>query len=58
MATAKQLKLTVDPERRDWMVKHLGYIRCWIQGFEAAGKSGPHVSDTLRQVQLLLGEAK
>lgn len=37
---------------------HLGYIRTWIDGFEAAGKTGPHAKDTLRQVQQFLLELK
>lgn len=42
----------------DHFHKHLGYIRCWIDGFAAAGKQGPYVADTLRLIQLLLNEAK
>lgn len=39
------------PEHFD---RHLGHIRQWIAGFEAAGKSGPAHADTLRQIQIWL----
>jgi hypothetical protein len=34
----------------------LGYLRTWIQGFEAAGGKGPYDSDVLRQLQIRLTE--
>lgn len=43
------------PEHFD---RHLGYIRQWIDGFEAAGKKGPYAADPLRQVQNFLKELK
>lgn len=54
------MKVTIEAEqsRLDNLHKQLGYLRCWIDGFQAAGKQGPHAADALRQVQLLLGEAK
>jgi hypothetical protein len=36
--------------------EHLGRIRQWICGFQAAGKEGPVNADTLRQIQLWLKE--
>ena len=52
------LKLAISAAKRDDLHKRLGYLRCWIAGFEAAGKVAPHDSDVLRQVQLLLKDAK
>lgn len=52
------MKSDITKEKRDDLVKRLGYIRCWIQGFEAAGKTGPHDSDVLRQVQMILKDMK
>lgn len=37
---------------------HLSRIRQWVNGFEAAGKSGPVNIDTLRQIQLFLSDLK
>ena len=55
----KMLTLKISEAERDHYTRHLGYVRCWINGFEAAsGKKGPHVADSLRLIQLRLGEAK
>lgn len=32
----------------------IGKVRCWLTGFQAAGKDGPPGEDSLRQVQILL----
>lgn len=36
------------------VVRHLGYVRQWIEGFEAGGKKGPPYADALRKAQLLI----
>lgn len=43
-----------NPKPPAHFVEHLGRIRQWIDGFEAAGKVGPVNKDTLRQIQLWL----
>lgn len=58
MMAKKRITLSIEDSQRDHYVRHLGYIRCWISGFEAGSdKRGPHVADTLRQIQLWLGGA-
>jgi hypothetical protein len=54
----KTLSVKITEARRADIHKQLGYLRCWIDGFNAAGKTGPHAADVLRQVQILLGDAK
>lgn len=58
MPAEKPLTLKLTADEREHFRVHLGYIRCWAQGFAAAGKSPPHVIDTLRQIQIWLGDAK
>ena len=58
MASDKLLTLKLTASERDHQHKSLGYLRCWIQGFEAAGKTGPHAADALRQMQVILARAK
>jgi hypothetical protein len=59
MAKELTVTLTIDQAKRDDLVKRLGYLRCWIQGFQAGGGNhAPHDADVLRQLQLLLKEAK
>ena len=53
-----EVTVAITPSKRDDLCKRLGYLRCWIQGFEAAGKTPPHDSDVLRQLQQLLKGAK
>lgn len=58
-AAKKNVTLKLDADRRDDIVKRLGYLRCWLQGYLAGGgQHGPHDADMLRQLQLLLREAK
>lgn len=58
MSGKKHLALKITPEQREHYRVHLGYIRCWAQGFAAAGKAPPHTIDTLRLIQVWLGGAK
>lgn len=56
-------KTKVTLKLEQWQIDHfkkqLGYIRCWIQGYEAgSGKPGPHAQDELRRLQILLETAK
>jgi hypothetical protein len=50
--------IEIEEHRIADLQKQLGYIRCWVDGFQAAGKQGPHAIDALRQVQLVLKSAK
>lgn len=36
------------------VMKDLGYVRQWIEGFEAGGKKGPPHAGALRKAQLLM----
>lgn len=37
---------------KEHFARHLGKVRQWIDGFEAAGKRGPACKDTLRQIEV------
>ena len=40
------------------VMRHLGHVRQWIEGYNAAtGGKGPSHADSLRRAQLLLREA-
>lgn len=52
--------IDLEPAHIEMLKRHLGYVRCWIDGFEASGKKGPAAShaDSLRKAQLLLDGLK
>lgn len=47
-----------DRWKAEMLRQEIGKVRCWLTGFQAAGKAGPPGEDSLRQVQLLLREFK
>lgn len=52
------MKLDITKEKQTMFYNSLAKTRQWIDGFEAAGKSGPCDKDMLRQLQIWLKEAK
>lgn len=54
----KKVKVEAAKAEIEQFRHRLGYLRTWIQGFEAAGGKGPHDADVLRQIQVWMGSAK
>ena len=46
-----------DAARLLMLRNELTKVRCWLTGFQAAGKNGPPGEDSLRQVICLFDEA-
>lgn len=55
--TRKPIVLDCSAEHAAMLVAEIGKVRCWLAGFQAAGKAAPPGEDSLRQVQQLLKKA-
>ena len=50
-----KVTFTVEQSQVDYYIKALGRMRCWNQGFKAAGGLPPHDDDELRRLQIFFG---
>lgn len=57
MTKKTEITLACSAERATDLCSEIGKVRCWITGFEAAGKAGPPGEESLRQIQVLLKDA-
>ena len=46
-----------DRERAQMLKEEITKVRCWLTGFQAAGKSGPPGEDSLRQMTVILDQS-